>query len=115
VQKLGAVLKLEENQEAVPYTKNPTFIRLGSTAANVTVLQAAWRQLKDGEKRIPLIRKCVRALTPEFRGPLFITSPCIAQADVARYLVLLFSAFGKYCVCKTAKQFCWTPSRSVFR
>ena len=53
-------------------------MRAGSLSGSVTLMQALWRDLKTGETRISLVRKCIRALDPEARGPLMKPFACMS-------------------------------------
>lgn len=54
------------------------FIRAGALSASVTLMQAFWKTMKEGEARTQLIRRTVRALAPETRGPLIKAYPCVS-------------------------------------
>ena len=45
----------------IVFVKDETFIRSGALAASLSLLQAYWKPLKQGEDRLSLVRKIVRA------------------------------------------------------
>ena len=82
---LGVIKKLkdafgeEDCERAAPYIGNLSISRPCSFAASLTLLQSMWRELRPSDDRKSLVRKCVRALNPEHRGPLMTPFPCISQ------------------------------------
>jgi hypothetical protein len=60
--------------------QDEAFVRCGGMAASVTLIQALWRDLKPSEDRVQLIRKCIRALDPDIRGPLVKPFACVQSA-----------------------------------
>ena len=93
-----------------------TFVRAGATAASLTLLQAYWRPLKQGEDRVALIRRVVRALDPKVRGVLMRAHTSVtACQDNLKDVLLDTSELG--CSAKvgatTAKEDASAPAESA--
>ena len=69
--------KLNHGKEVSAFKTDPVLIRSGALSASATMLVAFWRELRPGEERQGLIVKCVRALNPQFRGPLMRAHACV--------------------------------------
>jgi len=74
------VKNMNEDVEPYSYLDDPIFTRSGAMAASMTMLVAFWRPLKEGEERASLLKKCIRALNPQLRGPLVQAHTCVTQA-----------------------------------
>jgi hypothetical protein len=46
-------------------------------AASMTICQAFWRDLRQGEDRVSLVRKCICALSASSRGKLMKPHACV--------------------------------------
>jgi hypothetical protein len=72
--------EIADGTEACAFIADPVCVRAGRVSASATLLQSFWRQLREGEVREQLVRKCVRAMNPDFRGPLMRPFVCVSAA-----------------------------------
>jgi hypothetical protein len=68
---------LNGGADPLDFDRDDVCIRAGAMAASMTILQAFWRELRPGEDRVSLVRKCIRALSASSRGKLMKPHACV--------------------------------------